>query len=208
MTDSTPIIGILLAAGQGSRYRAAQPNQSKLLALLPTGKTVLESSCAALQPVVDQLIVVVHPERNPFQQVPPPAASHVLLSPESSQGMGASLASAATYVLAHYNKAHLVVALADMPWIQHSTYLALRQALSNHAVVAPVFEQQRGHPVGFRTDLVTELTQLSGDQGAKALIKKYGVHPIAVTDPAVVWDVDHPSDLTRYYSMARDTLRT
>ncbi len=199
-----PVVGILLAGGRGSRYSQHAPHTYKLLAQLPSGQAVVEASANALATAVDHVVIVVHPERNPFTLVCPPANAQILITESAKDGMGSSLAAAAHSIQTHYEPSHVIVALADMPWIQRDTYSSLCLALQQQPVVTPIFEGQRGHPVGFQASLVPELAQLKGDQGAKSLVKKYGAYPVMVTDPAVLWDVDYPSDLA-HYSMARDT---
>ena len=51
------IIGLILAAGRGTRFDPTG-RRNKLLAALPDGRTVLRASCANLLPWVDRMVVV------------------------------------------------------------------------------------------------------------------------------------------------------
>ena len=108
----------------------------------------------------------------------------------ASDGMGSSLACG---VAACLKVDGWLIAMADMPWIQPATInqiaLALREGRS---LVAPRFEDQRGHPVGFHHRLGAELIKLHGDKGARAIVEQH-----ATDDPGVLLDVDTPADLTR-----------
>jgi molybdenum cofactor cytidylyltransferase len=49
--------------------------------------------------------------------------------------------------------------------------------------------------VGFRGDLLAQLAALSGDEGARRLLKGPGLQLVPVDDPGVLRDVDTPADL-------------
>lgn len=202
LLKSRSTVGVLLAAGSGKRYADIRPNEHKLLALLPTGKTVLQTSATTLGSVVDQLIIVVGPHREIITALPHTKNNHIVKTDSANLGMGASLALAAQYLkLSHPSTAdYLLIALADMPWIQVTTYQKILTSLLKYSIVAPTFHNKRGHPVGFRASLLPELAQLQGDQGARSILHKYGCRHVPVSDPAVLLDIDTPSDITDYYS--------
>jgi molybdenum cofactor cytidylyltransferase len=49
--------------------------------------------------------------------------------------------------------------------------------------------------VGFAAELLSELRQLSGDEGARRLLARYPAHGIELDDPGVLVDVDTVEDL-------------
>jgi molybdenum cofactor cytidylyltransferase len=111
--------------------------------------------------------------------------------------MGASLATA---VAASGGVAGWVVALADMPFIRPETIGKVAAALAGGAaIVAPVYRGERGHPVGMSSRFRAQLEALSGDEGARALLKQHLalVKFIEVDDPGVCRDIDTPDDLHR-----------
>jgi molybdenum cofactor cytidylyltransferase len=90
------------------------------------------------------------------------------------------------------------VFLGDMPRVPRTILELLAQALRDGAeAAAPVFENQRGHPVLFSAALFPQLLQLSGDQGAGGLLRALGeaVARVAAADDGVLYDVDRREDL-------------
>lgn len=196
-------IGILLAAGFGRRYADASQGANKLLALLPNGNAVASASAKALNAHVDATIAVVRPNSHELSHQLRQQGCYILETPDAQYGMGASLAAAATYLLSRPNlhltkePTALLVALADMPWIKSTTYQEIINTLKHHLIVAPSFQGKRGHPVGFQTELLRDLSQLSGDMGAKKLIEQYGVKRLTCNDAGILQDIDIPADLQK-----------
>jgi molybdenum cofactor cytidylyltransferase len=85
-----------------------------------------------------------------------------------------------------------------MPFIQAETLVQLWQALiTGAALVAPCYQSQRGHPVGFSSTFKTALVALNQDQGAQRLLQQQQapLQLIQTQDAGVVLDIDTPSDL-------------
>lgn len=85
-----------------------------------------------------------------------------------------------------------MIFLADMPWIQPATSKLLLNKFDAETIVAPQINGQRGHPVLFPRQMFAQLSQLSGDQGANALLKSSSniVEEIPVNDEGIVRDMD------------------
>lgn len=182
-------VGILLAAGAGTRFGGG-----KLLAPLH-GRPLVLHALAALQTAADDVIAVVRPGDDALHAILREAGAQVLLCPRAADGMGHSLACAARQVPAGCS---VLVALGDMPAIQHDTMQRLRAALdAGAAVAAPVYRGRRGHPVGFAASFVPALTALDGDQGARALLLQHQaeVLEVPVDDAGIVTDIDTPAEL-------------
>ena len=111
--------------------------------------------------------------------------------------MGTSLATAARHLLALPGTRAVLVALADMPWIRHASMAGVLDALQHAPMAAPSHRGQRGHPVGFRADLLPRLALLSADEGARRLLGQPGLRLVEVEDPGVLLDIDTPADLDR-----------
>jgi molybdenum cofactor cytidylyltransferase len=109
--------------------------------------------------------------------------------------MGASLAWG---VRAAPLAAGWLIALADMPWIQTATIARIVDALRAGApIAAPSWRDSRGHPVGLGSRFFGELAALSGDEGAKAILRHHNATLVATEDAGVLRDVDTPPDLER-----------
>ena len=187
------VIGLLLAAGLGTRFDPTG-RQSKLLATLPDGLPVVAHAARALQQAVDAVVATVAPGSNP-------ALEHTLQSlgitlvecTDARLGMGHSVACG---IRATQPSTGWLIALGDMPFVLPATCRRLAGALRDgHDIVVPVHDAQRGNPVAFSTKWRQTLEQLSGDRGARALLQRQDAYRLAVSDPGILRDIDHPGDL-------------
>ncbi|MCY3858290.1 MAG: nucleotidyltransferase family protein [Gammaproteobacteria bacterium] len=125
-----------------------------------------------------------------------PHEVHVIEAPDAQFGMGHSLAAAAEKLS---NVSWLLIGLADMPWISQETIAQIVEGVStcDDAIVRPSYRGQSGHPVGFTSSFLDELKRLTGDIGAKDVIKRNHdkVVDLPVTDEAILRDVDTPRQL-------------
>ncbi len=186
-------VGILLAAGSGQRFDPSGV-RNKLLAPLAHGVPVGLQSATNLCQALDKVIVVVQSEELAvhFQSV----ACRTLVFLDAKLGMGATLAFAVSNAISEFDPDSLIVALADMPFVQLPTFQKVLAMLdSGSEIVQPVFAQQGGHPVGFGRRHFAALKALSGDQGARQLLREFPVTQVLVDDPGIILDIDYPTDL-------------
>ncbi|WP_296223521.1 nucleotidyltransferase family protein [Ralstonia sp. UBA689] len=194
-----PVVGVLLAAGRGSRFDPAGA-ANKLLAPLPDGTPVAVQAARHLKQALGNVVAVVPAVATHGAQIEPLAAllaeagCDVLRCAEAARGMGASLAAG---VATRPEAGGWVIALADMPWIAPETIVRVAQAIDAKHCVAPFHAGQRGHPIGFGADFFTGLTALDGDEGARRLIDPATLVRIDVDDAGILCDVDTPADLMR-----------
>jgi molybdenum cofactor cytidylyltransferase len=191
---------VVLAAGRGSRFRGPGHKLEQQLGGAAGSETLLARSLRhaiatqlpvvvvttpALAPVVHQFVaardVVVLPERD-AQGRPQPI------------GMGHSIAAG---VSAAGDAEGWLILPADMPLLRPATILAVAEGLEHYPVCYAQYRGIQGHPVGFGTELYSELVALSGDEGAKRIVARYAAQPIEVDDPGVHIDVDTVEDLAR-----------
>lgn len=186
--------GVLLAAGFGSRF---DPDglHNKLLARMPDGTPVARESAHRLLLVVPRVVAVVRPGSEALARLLNDAGCEVVFAPLAERGMGASLAAG---VEASADAEGWIVALADMPRIAPTTIEAVARTLDGGAsLVAPFYQGQRGHPVGFGAEHRDALLALDGDTGAKSLLMSQRVTRLDVDDPGILRDVDTPEDLRK-----------
>jgi molybdenum cofactor cytidylyltransferase len=183
---------LLMAAGLSRRYRAASGGQHKLSGLLPGGVTVFEQSLRRAQQSGLPVMVILRPEDAGLQALAARAgaAFHCVASGGLGESIAAGVAATATWP-------GWLVALADMPLLKPETYLQVNAALTHAACARAVYGEQAGHPVGFRAEMRQALCALSGDRGARALLKSSPPQPVPVDDPGCVWDIDLPDQLPR-----------
>ncbi len=190
-------VGVLLAAGLGSRFDPAQPGRK--LEVLIDGMSVAERSLVALAAAVDAVVVATRSDQNPVSDMARRRGAHVVVPAGASMGMGHSLSSAAETAARLFPDARcLLVALADMPWLKSETIrLLLDTALNEDCIVQPCFCGQRGHPVAFPIRYAEELAKCEGDTGARDVLRRHApkVRLLDVDDAAVLRDVDVAGDL-------------
>ncbi len=186
------IQGILLAAGSGRRF-----GSDKLIQTLHNGQAVAVQSYINLLQATDQALVVVKPDNQILINQLQSTYANIVVCLDAEFGMGNSLACA---IRASVDADGWVIALADMPWIKTATIKQVSNALrTKTAIVAPCWQGQRGHPVGFSKIFGSELAQLQGDSGAKSLLQTHSqqLKLIDCNDPGVLQDIDHPIDLSK-----------
>lgn len=193
------IVGILLAAGSGSRFGGG-----KLLAALPesshgvsAGTAIGAASALHLVAAVGEVVAVVRPRDAALRHALAATGARVVECPDADEGMGASLARGVSQAL---DADGWIVALGDMPWIAPSTIAAVADAIrAGEEIAAPVHDGQRGHPVGFAKAYGPLLAQLTGDEGARSIVaaRKWAVRALDVRDSGVLGDVDRREDLVR-----------
>ncbi|RDS87290.1 NTP transferase domain-containing protein [Pseudomonas fluorescens] len=190
------LAAIVLAAGQGSRFRAeAGADQDKLLV-----------NCVGLdgvmRPVIEQVLVslpdrlvarwlVTTPDRTEVIRLAEAYGCQVLLL--QSAGMGESIAAA---VAASASADGWLVVLGDMPFIQSSSIERVIDVLEEDGISVPVQAGEYGHPVAFGSAFGPDLMALTGDRGGKPLFARARVREVQVEDGGVLWDVDLPKRLS------------
>jgi molybdenum cofactor cytidylyltransferase len=185
------IFGVLLAAGSASRF-----GSHKLLHPLPDGTPIGVAAARHLKQGVEQAIAVVRPGDLKLQNLLRAEGLDIVISDHADRGLSASLVSG---IRAAANADGWLIALADMPWIKPRTICSVARMLENGIdLVAPYYQGQRGHPVGFSRVLMPDLLSLAGDRGAGDLLRtKSGLlHCIDCDDPGILRDIDTTDDLS------------
>jgi len=200
-----PVIGLLLAAGAGRRFDPAG-ERDKLLADAD-GMAVATRSARSLRKACDQVLAVVRPDSAMLRKaLVAGGIDEFVECADADLGMGHSLARGAIVATGRKPR-RLVVALADMPWLDGETIRALVAAADAASarpgasraglIVVPQYRGRRGHPVVFGAAHLAALARCEGDRGAAALLAEYPVERIEVDDAGVIRDVDKPEDLLR-----------
>ena len=192
--STRPIGGIILAAGSSKRFGA-----DKRARRLPSGNMLLEDTIrSAMQSVQRLLVVLRHDDEfgDRLNGLVNDRYIQFYRAPDSDQGMGSSLANA---IGQNDDWQAALIMLGDMPYIQQSTFKAILNAYQagSESIVVPVINDIQGHPVLFDQCYFAELGKLSGDQGARPVIKAHSERVVhgEVDDPGILIDVDLPEDV-------------
>jgi molybdenum cofactor cytidylyltransferase len=180
---------IVTAAGLGSRFGGAVHKLDQPF----DGATVLATTVRhAVQTNLSVVVVTTAARAAALTGHVAPQDIVVLTEAQAARGMGASIA---TGVVERSGAPGWLVLPGDMPLVQPGTMLAVAGALEQHPVAYAQYRGRRGHPVAFAAELYSELTQLSGDDGARRVMLRYPAHGQEVEDPGVLLDIDTPGDL-------------
>lgn len=184
---------IVLAAGQGSRFKAQDHKLAQRLGETSVLAATLANALASrLHVVVVTTAAFADVARSSV------AARDVVILPEvgtpgaGGLGMGVSIAAG---VSTCPNSRGWLVLPGDMPLVRPSTLIAVAHALDHHPVAFAQHLGRRGHPVGFAAELYSELIALSGDEGARRLVARYPAFAVEIDDPGVLIDIDTEDDL-------------
>ncbi len=181
---------VLLAAGGSSRL--GRPKQ-----LLPyLGRTLVEHAArTALASGASEVVVVVGAESAAVREALRGLAVRIVQNDDWAEGMGGSIASGVAALGEGVETA--VVALADQPRItpDHLRTLAQKVAQSGKPIVASSYDGVLGAPCAFSRSEFPRLRSLTGDVGARHLIRS-GEEPVeAVIFTGANVDVDTPEDV-------------
>ncbi|WBS03729.1 nucleotidyltransferase family protein [Pseudoduganella sp. SL102] len=190
-----PLAGILLAAGRGRRF---DPLGQRNKLLQPIGGVpVVVHSARHLLAVLPRVVAVVREGDEATAAQLAALGCEVTACAEADSGMAASLVHGLRHAL---DASGWVVALGDMPRVRPATIAALAGAVAQGADIAvPVYRTasgtERGNPVAFSRRHLPQLLALSGDRGARGIVRDNIVNEVAVDDPGILLDIDTPPDL-------------
>lgn len=186
-------IGVLLAAGSGSRFGGG-----KLVHPLPPhGLPMAVIAYRRLESALKDVIVVVRPGDEAVHEAFSREGVSLVVAERAAEGMGFSLAAA---IAASPSAPGWVVALGDMPSVEPSTIRRVAEAIANGASIAvPRWDGRRGHPVGFSGRHRAALLALEGDAGARNVLAacRDEVVEVPVDDPGIHADIDTREEAAR-----------
>lgn len=184
------VAALMLGAGFSRRFGG-----DKRQARLASGQTVLDRALENALTAFGTVTLVLRGDDDP-QALAIPNGVNVLFNPHSVQGMASSLVMGVEQ-LRQGDADAIAVLLADMPCIQPATLQTLAQRCGPEAIVLPSWQGQRGHPVLFGRRFWPQLLTLSGDLGAREVVRANAdyVKVLAVEDAGVCLDLDQAADL-------------
>lgn len=188
------IIGIYLAAGSSSRFDGNK--LSAPVGEIPLGKIALH---AALQSNLEKIIVIIkkgdgHSWLSPFLIEKFPTKLEIVPCAEAVKGQAYSIKCGVKEAMIQ-GASEIMILLADMPYISASLLNQLITIYKDKKIcnfVGISHQQIISPPFLFSKTFFPSLLQLSGDKGARHLIRQYvdDGYLLEVTNPDMVFDVD------------------
>ncbi|MFB6255099.1 MAG: NTP transferase domain-containing protein [Halobacteriaceae archaeon] len=186
------ILGVLLAAGKGTRF----DGDNKLLANIDETTVVRKAARKLCQSEVRTTIAVLGFQAKRVQEEIADLPLQVVTNSEYQKGQSTSMKHGVRYAK-DTNAQSIMFALGDMPAIELSTYNRLIDIYRSDqpGIIVPTYNDTRGNPVIFDRRHFDELLQISGDTGGKPIFSSNPVTRVAVEDPGILHDVDTRRDL-------------
>lgn len=196
-TESAPIPAIVLAAG--ASVRLGQPKQ---LLRIPesAGEALLERALRlAREADAAPVFVVLGAHADAIQNQTPLHHSTVLLNPEWQEGMASSLRTGILAVIEKSPSASgVLILVCDQPALsaEHLRSLIAAHRDAPESATASQYAGRYGVPVVLPRAMFPAILQLSGDQGARAILR-HAAQVNALELAGGEWDIDRPEDLLR-----------
>jgi len=192
----TKIAILILAAGRSSRMGG----RDKLLEEID-GTTLLARVTKRALATGMQVVVTVPDANHPRANLVKTGLASMVPVPDRDEGMAASIR-AGVKALQHEETAVMILP-ADMPDLQTSDLRALSMAFAkrpNNILRATSADGTPGHPVIFPSDLLTALTKVTGDSGARSVIRanQDRLQTLSLPGNRAVCDLDTPQDWAKW----------
>jgi Uncharacterized MobA-related protein len=190
------VVGVVLAAGTGSRYGAS----NKLLAELEGRPLVCRATKSLLDAALTEVVVVLGHEADRVRDGLAGCEVRFVENPDYAAGQSTSVGVGVE--AARDVGADAVVFLpGDMPLVSSESVDHLIRAYRSGvaSTLAVAHDGERGNPVLFDDQHFAALTAVDGDTGGRAvLLECDNAALLAVRDPGVRVDIDTPADLAQH----------
>lgn len=194
MVNQKSITAIVLAGGSSLRMGKA----NKLLADVDGAPMANHSVKTATKSDVYETIVVTGFESELVQSSLSKYSVKFVFNPNYNDGLSTSLKSGINAV--SKKTAGAVVLLGDMPWVTSKTINILIERFhieEGKNICQPVFTGLKGNPIIWPREFFSKILEITGDIGARNLIKQYSerVSLVKVQDSGILFDINKPVDL-------------
>lgn len=177
---------VLLAAGASRRMAG----RDKLLEVVDGVALLRRQALAALASGVGPVAVTL-----PVAQAARGAALAglpvtLLAVSEAAEGMSASLREAANWAKGEA----LMVCPADMPEITAEDFATMARAYEGAPLRGTDDDGMSGHPVVFPPELLAQVARLTGDEGARSVLRAHPPRAVPLPDRHATTDLDTPQE--------------
>ena len=178
---------VVLAAGEGTRFGG----QKQLGDL--DGSPLLEHALAAVaEAAVDDTVVVLGAGADDVLDTVDLHGARPVICERWEEGMSASLASG---LAALEDAEAVVVCLGDQPRVSAEAIRRVLGARGGSPATRATYGGEPGHPVVLEAELLGPLRDVTGDRGARSLLRRIGTRGVPCDDLGGGEDVDTPDEL-------------
>lgn len=193
---------MVLAAGRSSRFADGH----KLLANAG-GKPLIRHTLEAVaaSPVDEIILVLSFESHDPVIAAVGKGRWASVINGVAEYGLSSSLNSGLSMLPAELDG--VLVVLGDMPGITPDLIerLLVKAAEYPGSIVYPLTpDSKQGHPVFWPNDILPEFAELTGDQGAKPLLRRHAHRIVTIpADESAAVDIDTVEDLAAFNNRGR-----
>ncbi len=183
---------LLLAAGLSSRMTIG----NKLL-LKTKKKTIIEKTIENLvSSNINEVYVILGHQSNLFLKILKKFNISLIFNKSYKEGMSSSIKKGIQTM--DTKSDGVMICLADMPKISTATYNTLIKVFKTFftkktpLIIVPDYNGKNGNPVIFSNHFFSDLQNINGDIGAKALVKenKEYIKKISILNNSILEDID------------------
>lgn len=197
------VCGLILAAGLSSRMAIGNKLLLKVKHLTIIEKTIKNLYNSNL----DSFFVILGYQSHLLSKVLKNFKITLIINNSYKEGISSSIKKGIS-LIDHKNNG-VMICLADMPKITSKIYNILIEEFKKFyntntpLIILPEFNGQTGNPVILSNHFFSELKEISGDIGAKYLIKKNKkyIKKVNISESSILEDID---DLEKYKEFIKD----
>lgn len=183
------IVAVILAAGSSSRLGFNK------LCLKIDGETVIRRTVRLFLECVEQVVVVTGFERERIERELKGFPVLLTYNPDHLNGMSSSVKTALPHIT---GREGILFHLGDKPLVSPDTVAKTIETFrQGSAIVLPVFNGIKGHPVLVRSRLfLEEMAAVQGDMGLRKLVERHA-HEVRTVegDEGTILDIDSEEDI-------------
>jgi molybdenum cofactor cytidylyltransferase len=192
-----PIAGIVLAAGESTRY-----GKAKQLLDWKGEPFVRAVAKTALRGGLSPVLIVTGAHAEDVESAVNDLDVIVIRNEQWKTGQASSIRAAIEMLSRSSNTGGAIFLLSDQPQLTTSILRALREKHADalDPVIAPMVMDRRANPVLFDRVTFPDLLTLEGDVGGRAIFHKHRVEYLPWHDDRLLLDVDTPEMYQRLIS--------
>ena len=185
------ISAILLAAGQSKRMNG----ENKLTKKIQGNPLIKLSVKNILASSTNELIIVLGYQKEIVEKlIDKTEKIKFVFNKDFESGMASSVKAGLNHL--SKNTEAFFICLGDMPMVGHDIYNQLIKSKANKEIIVPTYKGQQGNPVLFNKSMKEKVIDISGDIGAKKILKlnKAKILNLEINDQSIAKDFNTQDD--------------